>query len=173
MRLSVFSLKRLVRNGENTLNLVEQLPTLDAILLTHDHYDHLDLESIRRLKNKTENWLVALGVGRHLEKWGIPKNSITEFGWWQKVDFLGIEITATPSRHFSGRGPFDRAKSLWCGWVFKSANHAIYWSGDGGYGEHFKEIGERLGPFDWGFMECGQYNERWHQIHMYPEDRHQ
>ena len=81
-----------------------------------------------------------------------------------------FKITFTPSRHFSGRGLTDRAKSLWGGWVFKAGNHSIYWSGDGGYGPHFKEIGEKLGPFDWGFMECGQYNENWHAIHMYPEE---
>ena len=158
------------RFSDNTLELIDQLPPLDAVLLTHDHYDHLDLKSIMRLKDKTENWFIALGVGRHLQKWGIAPDSITELDWWEKSEFQGIEITATPSRHFSGRGPFDRAKSLWCGFAFKTNKHAIYWSGDGGYGNHFKEIGERLGPFDWGFMECGQYNKRWHQIHMYPEE---
>ena len=158
------------RFSQNMLDIIEHLPTLDAILLTHDHYDHLDLESIKRLKGKTGNWFVALGVGRHLEQWGIPTTAITEFDWWQQLEFRGIEITATPARHFGGRGPFDRAKSFWCGWVFKSQEHAVYWSGDGGYGEHFKEVGERLGPFDWAFMECGQYNPRWHQIHMYPEE---
>jgi L-ascorbate metabolism protein UlaG (beta-lactamase superfamily) len=84
--------------------------------------------------------------------------------------FEDISITFTPSRHFSGRGLTDRAKSLWGGWVFKTATENIYWSGDGGYGDHFKEVGEKLGPFDFGMMECGQYNENWHQIHMYPEE---
>ena len=84
--------------------------------------------------------------------------------------FENNEITFTPSRHFSGRGLTDRAKSLWGGWVFKTEQESIYWSGDGGYGNHFKEVGEKLGPFDIGFMECGQYNANWHLIHMYPEE---
>lgn len=158
------------RFSENTLDLIKKLPRLDAILLTHDHYDHLDLVSIKQLKDKTENWYVALGVGRHLEKWGVPTENIKEFDWWEQHNFEGIEITFTPSRHFSGRGPFDRVKSLWGGWTFKTEKHNIYWSGDGGYDIHFMQIGERLGPFDWAFMECGQYNQRWHQIHMYPEE---
>ncbi|MFT4545513.1 MAG: L-ascorbate metabolism protein UlaG (beta-lactamase superfamily), partial [Bacteroidia bacterium] len=82
----------------------------------------------------------------------------------------GLKITYTPSRHFTGRGPFDRQKSLWGGWTFKTENHNIYWSGDGGYGEHFKEIGKRLGPFDHAFMENGQYHELWRQIHLHPEE---
>jgi L-ascorbate metabolism protein UlaG (beta-lactamase superfamily) len=139
-------------------------------LLTHDHYDHIDLDSINKLIPKVKTWFVALGVSRHLEHWGVPENQITEFDWWDSIEFQGIQITFTPSRHFSGRGIADRAKSLWGGWVFKTPNHNIYWSGDGGYGPHFKEIGEKFGPFDWGFMECGQYNEHWHAIHLYPEE---
>jgi L-ascorbate metabolism protein UlaG (beta-lactamase superfamily) len=105
-----------------------------------------------------------------LESWGIPAEQITEFDWWQETEFQGIQITFTPSRHFSGRGLFDRAKSLWGGWVFQTATQRIYWSGDGGYDTHFKEVGEKYGPFDWAFVECGQYNPNWHQIHMYPEE---
>jgi L-ascorbate metabolism protein UlaG (beta-lactamase superfamily) len=164
---------RTKRFSSDTLAIIDQLPDLDAVLFTHDHYDHIDLASIHRLKNKVSSscsWFVALGVGRHLEKWGIEKQQIKEFDWWEQTNFNGIEITFTPSRHFGGRGPFDRAKSLWGGWTFKTADHAIYWSGDGGFDNHFAQIGERLGPFDWAFLECGQYNSRWHQIHMYPEE---
>jgi L-ascorbate metabolism protein UlaG (beta-lactamase superfamily) len=158
------------RFSANSLDIIDSLPPIDAILMTHDHYDHLDLDSFKKLKGKVNTYFVALGISRHLEKWGIPAEQITEFDWWDEINFEGIQITFTPSRHFSGRGPFDRAKSLWGGWVFKAAAHNIYWSGDGGYDAHFKEIGEKLGPFDWGFMECGQYNERWHAIHMFPEE---
>lgn len=165
--IAPFAVKRF---SENTLDLIDQLPPLDLILMTHDHYDHLDYASIKQLRGKSKQWFVALGVSRHLERWGIPKSDITEFDWWQKDHFQGIDITFTPSRHFSGRGPTDRAKCLWGGWVFKAAEYNIYWSGDSGYDSHFKEIGERLGPFDWGFMECGQYNKLWHAIHMYPEE---
>ncbi len=158
------------RFSQNALAVIDTLPTIHAVLLTHDHYDHLDLESIKKLMPKVTTWFVALGVSRHLERWGVPESHITEFSWWDEIAFEDIKLTFTPSRHFSGRGLADRAKSLWGGWVFKTENHSIYWSGDGGYGPHFKEIGEKLGPFDWAFMECGQYNPHWHAIHMYPEE---
>ncbi|WKK64599.1 MBL fold metallo-hydrolase [Lutimonas zeaxanthinifaciens] len=161
---------RTKRFSRSSLEIIDMLPDLDAILLTHDHYDHLDFQSIRKLKQKVGRFLVPLGVSRHLENWGIDKNSIQEFDWWDNAGIFDLELTFTPSRHFSGRGLADRAKSLWGGWVIKNQEFAVYWSGDGGYGDHFKEIGEKLGPFDWGFMECGQYNHRWHQIHMYPEE---
>ncbi len=161
---------RTKRFSGDSLNVIKNLPLIDAVLMTHDHYDHLDFGSIRDLKQKVERFLVPLGVGRHLEHWGIDKKMITEFDWWQEMQLFDLDFIFTPSRHFSGRGVFDRAKSLWGGWVIKSEKHSIYWSGDGGYDEHFKIIGEKFGPFDWGFMECGQYNERWHQIHMYPEE---
>jgi len=158
------------RFSENSLDVIDRLPEIDAVLMTHDHYDHLDLDSIEKLRPLVNRWFVALGVSRHLEKWKIPASHITEFDWWDELDFENIKITFTPSRHFSGRGAFDRAKSLWGGWVFKTDTSNIYWSGDGGIGPHFKEIGEKLGPFDFGFIECGQYNENWHAIHMYPEE---
>lgn len=158
------------RFSDNTLNLIDNFPEIDLLLLTHDHYDHLDLDSIKKLQPKVKKYFVALGVARHLVKWGIDENDITEFDWWNQHNFDDINITFTPTRHFSGRGLRDRAKSLWGGWVFKTATENIWFSGDGGYGDHFKKIGERLGPFDFAFMECGQYNENWHQIHMYPEE---
>ncbi|HAA14951.1 MAG TPA: hypothetical protein DCE41_25975 [Cytophagales bacterium] len=165
--ISPFPVKRF---SQNTLDIIDALPPLDAVLMTHDHYDHLDLASIRKLMGKTQRWWVGLGVGRHLERWGISTDQITEFDWWQETSLEGIRLVYTPSRHFSGRGPTDRAKSLWGGWAFLTAEHRIYWSGDGGYGPHFQEIGERLGPFQWGFMECGQYHPLWHAIHMMPEE---
>ena len=158
------------RFSKGSLDIIDTLPPLDAILLTHDHYDHLDYASIKKLKSKTDTWLVALGVGRHLEKWGVSGAQITEFDWWDNIDFQEISLTFTPSRHFSGRGLGDRAKSLWGGWVFVTTAHKIYWSGDGGHGTHFQEIGKRFGSFDWAFLECGQYNPLWHQIHMLPDE---
>lgn len=165
--IAPFSTKRF---SKNTLAIIDELPKIDAVLLTHDHYDHLDYDSIQKLIPRINTWFVALGVSRHLEKWGVNTTKITEFDWWDKTHFEGIDITFTPSRHFSGRGLTDRFKSLWGGWVFKAHQYNIYWSGDGGYGPHFKAVGDKLGPFDWGFMECGQYNEHWHAIHMYPEE---
>lgn len=158
------------RFSEGSLDVIDQFPEIDLLIMTHDHYDHLDLASIEKLKGKVKHYYTALGVGRHLESWGIAPDTITELDWWDDQQFGDIKITFTPSRHFSGRGLTDRAKSLWGGWVFTTESENIYFSGDGGYGEHFKAIGEKLGPFDFGFMECGQYNENWHQIHMYPEE---
>ncbi|MFY0687443.1 MAG: MBL fold metallo-hydrolase [Cyclobacteriaceae bacterium] len=158
------------RFSENTLDLIDQFPQIDLVLMTHDHYDHLDLASIKSLIPKVKQYYVGLGIKRHLTKWGIKDGLITEFDWWDEESIDGIKITYTPSRHFSGRGATDRQKSLWGGWAIKTSEENIYFSGDGGYGEHFKEVGQRLGPFDFGIMECGQYNELWHQIHMYPEE---
>lgn len=158
------------RFSENTLELIKEFPEIDLLLLTHDHYDHLDLASFKLLMPKVKQYFVALGAARHLVSWGINASKIKEFDWWNNTEFEGIEITFTPTRHFSGRGLTDRAKSLWGGWALKTANESIYFSGDSGYGEHFKAVGEKLGPFDFGIMECGQYNENWHQIHMYPEE---
>jgi len=160
-----FAIKRF---SANTLDIIDSLPEIDLVLLTHDHYDHLDYDSIQKLIPKVKQFYVALGTARHLIKWGVAADSIQEFDWWDEHIFNDTQITFTPSRHFSGRGLTDRAKSLWGGWVFKTRTENIYFSGDGGYGKHFVMVGEKLGPFDFGFMECGQYNEYWHQIHMYP-----
>ena len=165
--ISPFSITRF---SKNVLNIIDDLPEIDLALISHDHYDHLDYNSINKIGSKVRNFGVALGVSRHLQKWNIAPEKIREFDWWDKVNFEGIEITFSPTRHFSGRGLQDRAKSLWGGWSFKTNHENIWFSGDSGYGEHFKEIGERLGPFDLGIMECGQYNEKWHQIHMFPEE---
>lgn len=165
--IAPFKVKRF---SENTLNLIDDFPLIDLVVISHDHYDHLDYDSILKLKTKAKQFYVALGVKRHLVAWGIEANSITEFDWWDEAIFENIKITFTPTRHFSGRGLTDKAKSLWGGWAFKTDLENIWFSGDSGYGKHFIEIGERLGPFDLAFMECGQYNENWHQIHMYPEE---
>ncbi len=158
------------RYSKNTLAIIDKLPPIDAVFITHDHYDHLDYDSFTKLKGKVGHYYVPIGVKRHLLRWNIPADKVTELDWWDTAQMDGIEMTFVPSRHFSGRGLFDRAKSLWGGWTFISDQHRVYWSGDGGYDAHFKEIGEKLGPFDWAFLECGQYNELWHAIHMYPEE---
>lgn len=165
--IAPFPIKRF---SENTLAIIDELPTIDVVLLSHDHYDHLDYDSIQKLQPKVKQFYVALGVKRHLVKWNIKPESITEFDWWQQILFQDIQITFTPTRHFSGRGLTDRAKSLWGGWALKTPTENIWFSGDSGYGAHFNEIGKRLGPFDFAFMECGQYNENWSQIHMFPEE---
>ena len=148
---------------------IEDLPAVDAVLISHDHYDHLDYSSIKKLADKTGHFYVTLGVGAHLERWGIPAEKITEMDWWQQADFKGLKFVSTPSRHFSGRGISDRMQTLWTSWVIQGQHERIFFSGDTGYFDGFKEIGEKYGPFDITLMECGQYNELWPNIHMMPE----
>ena len=149
---------------------IDSLPQIDVVLISHDHYDHLDYESIVKLKNKVKQFYVPLGIKAHLTSWGISEEKITEFDWWENINYKGVEFVSTPARHFSGRGITNRNSTLWCSWVLKSENYSIFFSGDSGYGKHFKEIGEKYGPFDFALVECGQYNEQWSQIHMMPEE---
>jgi L-ascorbate metabolism protein UlaG (beta-lactamase superfamily) len=149
---------------------IEKLPHIDAIIISHDHYDHLDYGSILKLKDKVDRFYVPLGVGNHLIEWGVPASQIEELNWWDSTTLDHINLVSAPARHFSGRGLSDRSTTLWCSWIIQGANEHIYFSGDGGYGPHFKEIGEKYGPFDISLMECGQYNEKWASIHMMPEE---
>src|SRR5690606_16810135 len=137
--------------------------------ISHDHYDHLDYESIMKLKGKVGHFYVPLGVSSHLLKWEIAPEKITELDWWQETSLDNFKIVCTPARHFSGRGLFDNFITLWSSWIVRPPTANVYFSGDGGYGPHFKEIGERYGPFDFAMLECGQYNELWKDIHMMPE----
>jgi L-ascorbate metabolism protein UlaG (beta-lactamase superfamily) len=148
---------------------IEDLPPLDIVLLSHDHYDHLDHGSILKLKAKAKHFVVPLGVAAHLVKWGVAASQITELDWWETATVDGVFLAATPARHFSGRGLRDRDKTLWCSWVLKSGEQSVYFGGDSGYDTHFKEIGQKYGPFDLTMLECGQYNEAWQYIHMMPE----
>ncbi len=149
---------------------IEELPQIDMIIMSHDHYDHLDYGSIQRLQAKTKAFYMPLGMGAHFEKWGVDPSRIHELAWWEEIQASGIFLALTPARHFSGRGLTNRFSTLWGSWVIKGNSDAIYFSGDSGYGPHFKEIGEKYGPFDFAMMECGQYNERWKEIHMMPEE---
>ncbi len=148
----------------------EQMPVLDAVFISHDHYDHLDYGSILELREKVRMFFVPLGVANHLREWGVASEDITELDWWQEVEWKGHIIVCTPSEHFSGRGILDRGKTLWCSWVVKGSSTNVYFSGDSGYGEHFAEIGAKYGPFDIAYLECGQYDELWPDIHMFPEE---
>jgi L-ascorbate metabolism protein UlaG (beta-lactamase superfamily) len=149
---------------------IEKLPFIDAIILSHDHYDHLDYKSIQKLKGKVGRYFTPLGVGNHLIEWGVEKEKINELNWWDSIEFERIKLICTPARHFSGRGLLDRATTLWCSWVIKGEKDNIFFSGDSGYDVHFKEIGEKFGPFDISLMECGQYNIDWKLLHMMPEE---
>jgi len=147
----------------------DELPHIDAVLISHDHYDHLDYQTIKKIRGKTTTFFVPLGVAAHLEKWGVTKKQIVELDWWDKASIGDITFVCTPARHFSGRGLNDRFKTLWCSWVIRSNNAKLFFSGDTGYGPHFKEIGDKYGPFDLTMLECGQYDRRWPNIHMQPE----
>lgn len=149
---------------------IAKLPKIDAIVFSHDHYDHLDYESVMKLKSKTEHYFVPLGVGEHLTTWGVSAEKITELDWWEIANFKDIKFILTPSQHFSGRRMDNRMSTLWGSWVIKSANANIFFSGDGGYNDSFKKIGEKYGPFDIALIECGQYNKMWANIHMMPEE---
>jgi L-ascorbate metabolism protein UlaG (beta-lactamase superfamily) len=142
---------------------------LDVVIISHDHYDHLDYNTITQLKEKTKLFCVPLGVGEHLRHWGVEPDRIKEFGWWEGEMVLpGIDLTCTPARHFSGRG-LRRNKTLWASFVVKTGGYNIFVGGDSGYDESFKAIGEQFGPFDIAMLECGQYDEQWPEIHMMPE----
>ncbi|MEP6675214.1 MAG: MBL fold metallo-hydrolase [Ferruginibacter sp.] len=149
---------------------VNDMPYLDMLIITHDHYDHLDYKTIKKLAAKTGHFYTTLGTGEHLERWGISSEKITELDWGQqqKVE-EAIILTATTVRHFSGRS-FRRDKALWAAFILKIYNRTIFIGSDSGYGNHFKMIGEKYGPFDIAILESGQYNELWPQIHMMPEE---
>jgi len=149
---------------------IKKLPKIDAVIFSHDHYDHLDYESILQLKDKVGQFYTPLGVGAHLAAWGVPVEYIHELNWWEEIQYEDLIFKCVPARHFSGRGFGDRFTTLWCSWVIQGPKQNIYFSGDSGYGPHFKIIREKYGPFDFAMMECGQYDKRWDNIHMMPEE---
>lgn len=149
---------------------VTELSHIDAVLLTHDHYDHLDKGTVKALAAKAERFIVSRGVERHLLRWGAEAGRITPLQWWESAAVGGTEITCTPSRHFSGRGLTDQNTVQWCSFVLREGSRSVFISGDGSIGAHFDEIGKRFGGFDLALMECGQYNHSWHYSHLYPEE---
>ncbi len=149
---------------------LDDLPAIKGVIISHDHYDHLDKNTISILKDKVEHFIVPLGVGDHLVKWQVDADKIQQLDWWQQINIGNANITATPSQHFSGRGLMDSNQTLWASWAIKTPDISLFYSGDSGYFPGFKEIGERLGPFDLTVMENGAYNELWADIHMMPEE---
>lgn len=146
----------------------EDMPEVDLLVITHDHWDHLDYNTFQKLKHKVRHIVTGLGVGAHLEKWGFPADQITELYWGEAIEIAGFEVVSATARHFSGR-QFKRNNTLWSSFIL-SGSKKIYIGGDSGYGAHFKKIGEAHGPFDFVFLENGQYNELWKYIHMMPEE---
>ncbi|MEC5241452.1 MBL fold metallo-hydrolase [Bacillus mycoides] len=148
----------------------EDFKEIDAIIISHNHYDHLNYKSIMRLKDRAKHFYVPIGVARYLIKWGVSPNKISEHNWWDEITFDNIKLVCAPARHFSGRSMTDKDRSLWCSWLILGQETKVFFSGDSGYAPHFKEIGNKYGPFDLTLMECGQYDTRWSAIHMLPEE---
>lgn len=147
------------------------LPKIDAVLISHDHYDHLDMDTVRHLAARGTRFFVPLGVGAHLERWGVPAAQVEELEWWQERTLGGVRIVSTPTRHYSGRGLGNRSSTLWSSWSVVGPRHRFFYSGDTGYAKLFREIGARMGPFDLAFIKIGAYGPgaAWEDIHMTPE----
>ncbi|SKD04755.1 L-ascorbate metabolism protein UlaG, beta-lactamase superfamily [Chitinophaga ginsengisegetis] len=146
------------------------MPEIDLMIITHNHYDHLDKKTLAQLKPHTKRIYTSLGVGYDLQRCVATGNNVTEMDWWETREIAkDITLTATPARHFSGRG-IKRGGSLWSSFVLEIFGYKIFIGGDSGYDTHFKAIGDKFGPFDLVILECGQYNDYWPFIHMNPEE---
>ncbi|WP_340526630.1 MBL fold metallo-hydrolase [Cupriavidus necator] len=170
----VFSANASPVPGTNTafdgtsLYSADDMPPIDVLLISHDHYDHLDYPSILALQPLVRQVVAGLGVGAHFEAWGYDMRLVREADWYETVRTPALQIIATPARHFSGR-TFTRDQSLWVGFVLKTNERRIFFSGDSGYAPHFAQIGRDYGPFDWAALDAGQYDPRWANVHMTPE----
>ncbi len=148
---------------------LEDLPRLDAVVISHDHYDHLDAPTIRRLAGTGVRFVVPLGVGAHLEAWGVAPDRITELDWWEAIEVAGVRLVATPARHASGRHVLDQNRTLWAGYAFVGPTRRAFFSGDTGMFPEFADIGARFGPFDVTMIEIGAYGAAWPDWHIGPE----
>ena len=148
---------------------VDELPPIKGVVLSHNHYDHLDKLTIKALHDKVDRFFVPLGVDEALLKWGVPEEKITALNWWQSVTVGNVEVVATPAQHFSGRSLTDGNRTLWASWVLLAPDASIFFSGDTGYFDGFKTIGEKYGPFDVTLLETGAYDREWQEVHMLPE----
>ena len=150
---------------------LDELPELDGVLISHDHYDHLDHHTVKKLGERVLRYYVPLGVGAHLEYWGVPSERIVELDWWGEASVGDVKLVATPARHFSGRSLVmtDMNRTLWAGWAMVGPKHRVYYSGDTAMFPGLREIGERLGPFDATLFDTGAYNALWADVHLGPE----
>jgi L-ascorbate metabolism protein UlaG (beta-lactamase superfamily) len=149
---------------------IDNLPDLDAVVISHDHYDHLDMNTILALSKRNTKFIVPLGAGAHLEAWKVPKQKIIELNWDETFRFRDLTITATPARHYSGRYLLDGDRTLWSSFVIIGPRHRVFYSGDSGYFDGFKRIGQKYGPFDLTFIKVGAYGPTWPDIQMTPEE---
>lgn len=147
-----------------------QLPKIDLVLITHNHYDHLDRSTILSLDGQVTRYIAPTGVGNNLRRFGIAASKITELQWYEEANIDGLQVICTPSQHNSSRNYLDWNNTLWGSYVLKDGTHTVFDSGDGGFANHFSEIRQRYGAPDLAIIECGQYGERWHTTHMFPEE---
>ncbi|WP_419571953.1 MBL fold metallo-hydrolase [Rheinheimera sp.] len=148
---------------------ISDLPEISAVLISHDHYDHLDKESVQQLDAKTRTFVVPKGVDQHLIRFGIAAEKIRVLDWWQQTRLGSLTLHATPAQHFSGRGLWDKNQTSWASFVIESSQQRVFFSGDSGYFKGFSEIGRRFGPIDLALIETGAYDEMWPDVHMQPE----
>jgi L-ascorbate metabolism protein UlaG (beta-lactamase superfamily) len=153
---------------------IKELPPIKAVVLSHDHYDHLDKRAIQKLRKKTELFLTQRGVGGHLRRWGVDAKKIRELDWWEQIEVATakspVKLVATPTQHFSGRTLWDRNRTAWGSWVIIDGDLRVFYGGDSGYFDGFREIGAKYGPFDVTLIENGAYNVQWPVVHMQPEE---
>ena len=146
------------------------LPKVDAVIISHDHYDHLEKNSIDYFARTGTKFFVPLGVGAHLRAWQVPDSQIVELDWWESRDFKSLKIVCTPARHFSGRSLLNFDETLWASWVIIGSTHRLFYGGDTGYSDQFEKIGNRFGPFDVTLLPIGAYSKYWPDIHLNPEE---
>ena len=148
------------------------MPPVDLVVVSHDHYDHLDYPTIRQLRKRNVPFVTSLGVGAHLEAWGVRPENIIELDWWETHTLPGaaLTVTAAPSQHFSGRTPKSRNSTLWSAFVLRSAHHTVFFSGDTGLTSEYQAIRKRLGPFDLVMLEVGAFHPAWGDMHLGPEN---
>lgn len=166
---SPFGLIGIKRFTESPIKL-ENMPSIDIMLISHDHYDHLDYKTIKKIDNKVKRYIVPLGVDSYLRSFGVKSEKITTLSWWEDEQMDNILITSIPARHYSMRNPFRNRATLWCGFLLKTDNVSIYFTGDTGYTSTFKEVGRRFGHVDIFMADSGQYNSAWSDVHMGPYD---
>ncbi|WP_431684053.1 MBL fold metallo-hydrolase [Kitasatospora sp. KL5] len=147
-----------------------ELGPVDVVVVSHDHYDHLDMPTVKALAATDTVFAVPLGVGAHLEHWGVPPRRIVELDWWESAEVAGLALTAAPARHYCSRGPRTHPYALWASWAVAGPEHRVFHSGDTGYFPGFTEIGARLGPFDATMVQIGAYSDFWPEVHMTPEE---
>ena len=149
---------------------IDDLPPVDLVVISHDHYDHLDMVAVRALASRGTHFAVPLGIGAHLQRWNVPLAQIHELDWNETFAFHDLTLTATPARHYSGRNPLHGNETLWSSWVIKGPSHRIFFSGDSGYSATFAAIGAEHGPFDLTLIKIGASDPSWSEIHMTPEE---